>query len=63
MIDILKNKLGRLENVMNALFEMAEHEIKNKDADALIEVLKDIQQASIEINILKSILKRDIFNK
>ena len=63
MIDTLKNKLGRLENVMNALFEMAEHEIKNKDADALIEVLKDIQQASIEINILKSILKRDIFNK
>ena len=63
MKDILKNKLGQLENALDALFEQAEQESRCKDADALIEVLKDIQGVSIEISLLKSILKRDIFNK
>lgn len=63
MKDILKTKLGQLENALEALFEQAEYEARNKDADALIDVLKDIQEVSIEIDLLKSILKRDIFNK
>ena len=63
MKDILKTKLGVLENALEALFELAEHEARNKDADALIEVLKDIQEVSIEIDLLKSIFKKDIFNK
>ena len=62
MKDILKTKLGALENALEALFELAEHGARNKDADALVDVLKDIQEVTIEIDLLKSILKRDIFN-
>lgn len=57
MKDTLKIKVERLENVLEALFEQAEHEAQSKDADALIDVVKDIQETMTEIKLLKELIK------
>lgn len=55
MRDLLNNKLQRLENLLEALFEQAAHEAENKDADALIAVVKDIHEVTTEIRLMREL--------
>ena len=56
MNDFLKIKLGKLETVLEALFEQAAHEAENKDADALITVVKDIHEVTTEIRLMRELI-------
>lgn len=56
MHNFLYIKLGKLEAVLDALFEQAAHEAENKDADALIDVVKDIHEVTTEIRLMREII-------
>lgn len=56
MNDFLYIKLGKLETALDALFEWAAHEAKIKDADALIDVVKEIHEVTTEIKLMREII-------
>ena len=56
MRDLLNNKLQRLGNLLEALLEQAAHEAENKDADALIAVVKDIHEVTTEIRLMRELI-------
>ena len=57
MQELLEYRVKKLESALSALFEQAEHEAQCEDADALIDVVKDIHEVTTEIRLLKGLLK------